>query len=315
MSELRFDGRTAVVTGAGRGIGAAVARLLAARGARVVVNDLGGDVGGTGHDSDPADQVAASIRAAGGRAMASYADISTEDGAQSAVGAALTEFGGLDILVNCAGILRPDNIDDIDLEGFQRVTGVHVRGSLLMARAAWPQMKKQEYGRVVLTISAGFLGSPGALSYATGKGGIVSLGRSLARSGAAAGIKVNLFMPSADTRMIGISSIRNAAGRSAPAGAASGTGAAGKGAPEDVAPLAAFLAHEQVPVSGEMFSAANANVSRLFIAETRGFSAPGHGRVGLEDLRDHWQQVMDTDGYAIPADSAAHGRFKSTGAV
>jgi len=309
MSELRFDGRTAVVTGAGRGIGAAVARLLAARGARVVVNDLGSDVGGAGRDSDPADQVAASIREAGGLAVASYADISTEDGAQSAVGAALTEFGGLDILVNCAGILRPDNIDDIDLAGFQRVTGVHVRGSLLMCRAAWPQLKKQGYGRVVLTISAGFLGSPGALSYATGKGGIVSLGRSLARSGAAAGIKVNLFMPSADTRMIGISSIRNASGRSAASGAAS------KGSPDDVAPLAAFLAHEQVPVSGEMFSAANANVSRLFVAETRGFSAPGRGRVGLEDLRDHWQQVMDTDGYAIPVDSAAHGRFKSTGAV
>lgn len=306
MSDLRFDERTAIVTGAGRGIGSAVARLLAARGARVVVNDLGSDVAGTGRDNEPADLAVRTIREAGGLAVASYADISTQGGSQSVIDTALAEFGGIDILVNCAGIIQPDNIDEIDIDQFERIIGVHVRGSLTMSRAVWPHMKKQRYGRVVLTISAAFLGSPGALSYATGKGGIVSLGRSLARSGADFGIKVNLFMPSADTRMIGISSIRNAAGRSAPSGTA-----ASKGLPEDVAPLGAFLAHEMVPTSGEMFSAANSNVSRLFVAETRGFTAPGRRRIELEDLQDHWDEIVDVDGYVIPVDSAAHGRFKA----
>lgn len=305
LTELRFDDRTAIVTGAGRGIGSAVARLLASRGASVVINDLGGDVTGMGQDDEPANQVTEGIRASGGRAIPSYADISSEEGAQTVVDAALREFGRVDIVVNCAGIIQPDNIADLSIEQFERIIRVHVRGSLNISRAAWPAMVRQRYGRIVLAISAGFLGSPGALSYATGKGAIVSLGRSLARSGEESGIKVNLFMPSADTRMIGISSIRNAAGRSTPS-----TSRAGKGAPDDVAPVGAFLAHELVPVNGEMLSATNSNVSRLFIAETRGYSAATGTRIGLEQIRDHWDEIVDANDYFVPIDSAAHSAFK-----
>jgi NAD(P)-dependent dehydrogenase (short-subunit alcohol dehydrogenase family) len=304
LADIRFDNRTAIVTGAGRGIGSAVARLLASRGAQVVVNDLGSDVAGAGRDDEPANQVVEAIRAAGGEAIPSYADISSRAGAQSVIDAALREFGRVDILVNCAGIIQPDNIVTMSLEQFERIIGVHVKGSLNMCRAVWPTMLQQQYGRVVLTISAAFLGSPGALSYAIAKGGVVSLGRSLARSGADTGITVNLFMPSADTRMIGMNSIRNAQGRSASADTP-----ASKGLPDDVAPLAAFLAHEQVSVSGAIYSAANSNVSRLFVAETRGYSAP-NGRIELEDLRDHWDQVTDASDYFVPIDSAAHGAFK-----
>jgi NAD(P)-dependent dehydrogenase (short-subunit alcohol dehydrogenase family) len=304
LTHLRFDNRIAIVTGAGRGIGSAVAGLLASRGACVVVNDLGSDVAGVGQDDEPANQVVEGIRAAGGRATSSHADISSEDGAQSVIDTALRVFGRVDIVVNCAGIISPDNIVTMSLDQFERIIGVHVRGSLNMCRAAWPVMLEQQYGRVVLTISAAFLGSPGALSYAIGKGGVVSLGRSLARSGADAGITVNLFMPSADTRMIGMNSIRNAQGRSASADTP-----ASKGLPDDVAPLAAFLAHERVPVSGEIFSAAYSNVSRLFVAETRGYSAPGT-RIELEDLRDHWDEIIDASDYFVPIDSAAHGAFK-----
>ncbi len=304
MTEIRFDGRVVIVTGAGRGIGRAVAELLADRGAQVVVNDRGGSVDGVGGSQEPADEVVSAIVSAGGRAVASAADIGSEVGAQSVVDSALASFGRVDGLVNCAGIIRPDSIEDLQVQQFDDIHRVHVGGSVAMTRAVWPHMQRQGYGRIALAISAGFLGSPGALSYATAKGGIFSFGRSVARSGQDHDIKVNLFLPSAQTRMIGLKGVGDAAGRS------SAPPRAAKAAPEMVAALPAYLVHDAVPVTGETFSVTGTNVARIYVAETRGLSVGPDGQLDLETVSAQWAAVMDGVGAATPVDSADHGAFR-----
>src|SRR5262245_45313462 len=140
MSELRFDGRVAIVTGAGRGIGRAYALLLAERGASLVVNDLGGSIGGEGADEQPASAVAAEIGAVGGSAIADTNDVSTRAGAEALVGVAVEQFGRLDVLINNAGIMRWARFPDVDDDSFAKHLAVHVGGSFNTARAAWPHM-------------------------------------------------------------------------------------------------------------------------------------------------------------------------------
>src|SRR5260221_13432574 len=166
MTEHRFDGRVAVVTGAGRGIGRAHARLLAARGAQLVVNDLGGSMDGVGADAGPAAAVAAEIVAAGGDAVADTSDIATEAGGQAVVDAALEQFGRIDIGINNARIIRWAGLPDADLDNLQQHFAVHVAGSFNTIRAAWPHLVEQGYGRVVNTTSSGVFGLPSNLGYA-----------------------------------------------------------------------------------------------------------------------------------------------------
>src|SRR4051794_31166255 len=151
MSELRFDGRVAVVTGAGRGIGRAYARLLADLGAAVVVNDLGGSTEGDGADAAVADQVAAEIARAGGAATGDGHDVSTTAGPEALVAAAVETYGRIDVLVNNAGIMRWAAMPEADLENVTAHLDVHVAGSFNTARAAWPHFQEQRYGRVVMT--------------------------------------------------------------------------------------------------------------------------------------------------------------------
>lgn len=203
MNEHRFDGRVAVVTGAGRGIGRADARLLAARGASVVVNDLGGSTDGVGEDVGPASAVADEIVAAGGAAGADGSDVTSPAGAQVLVDTAVERFGRVDVIVNNAGIVRWAGFPEGDADNLERHLAVHVGGSFNTTRAAWPHMVDQGYGRVVMTTSTGMFGLPTNTSYATAKAAVIGLTRNLNTAGAEPGIKVNLIAPAAMTRMAG----------------------------------------------------------------------------------------------------------------
>jgi NAD(P)-dependent dehydrogenase (short-subunit alcohol dehydrogenase family) len=295
VSELSFEGRVAVVTGAGRGIGRAHARLLAARGARVVVNDLGGTMEGVGADAQPASTVAAEIVAAGGAAIADNSDVATTAGAQALVDTAVEQFGRLDILVNNAGIIRWRGMPDVDADNLAQHHAVHVGGSFNTTRAAWPHMVEQGYGRIVMTTSSGIFGLLENLSYATAKAGVVGLARSLMTEGAAHGIKVNVIAPAAMTRMAGRSADETEELDRADASTAAAM------APDLDAPLVAFLAHEDCPVSGEIYAAGGGRFARVFIAQAQGYVQTSPAPT-IEDVAHNWDAINDETGYYIPAD-------------
>jgi NAD(P)-dependent dehydrogenase (short-subunit alcohol dehydrogenase family) len=247
-----------------------------------VVNDLGGAMDGTGADRGPATAVVDEIVAAGGAALADTSDVATAAGAQAVVAAALERFARLDVLINNAGIIRWAGFPEADDENLASHLAVHTVGAFRTARAAWPSMRDAGYGRIVMTTSSGLFGLPNNTSYATAKAAVVGLTRSLAVAGAKHGIKVNLIAPAAMTRMAGDAE--------APAMA-----------PELVAPMAAFLAHEDCPVSGEMYAAGAGRFARIFLATTRGYVHPEPG-VTVEDVAAHWAAINDEAGYTVPAD-------------
>jgi len=296
VSEHSFEGRVAVVTGAGRGIGRAHARLLAARGASVVVNDLGGSRLGVGADAQPASTVAAEITAAGGMAIADGSDVATTEGAHRLVETAIGQFGRLDILINNAGIIKWAGMPEVDADDLARHFAVHVGGSFNTTRAAWPHMVEQRYGRIVMTSSSGMFGLLENLSYATAKAAVVGLTRSLMTEGAAHNILVNAIAPAAITRMAGRSA--------AETDELGGDPGAGPMSPDYVAPLVAFLAHEDCPVSGEIYAAGGGRFARIFVAQAVGYvhasSAPT-----MEDIAQHWAAINDETGYSVPADLMA----------
>ena len=292
MSRYNFDGRVAVVTGAGRGIGRAYALLLAERGASVVVNDLGGTMEGDGSDDQPAAAVTAEIVDAGGSAIADASDVATVAGGQSVVDAAVDGFGRIDIVVNNAGIIQFGSLPEVDIDNLESHLAVHVGGSFNTTRAAWPHMVDHGYGRIVMTTSTGMFGRPDNLGYATAKAGVVGMTRSLKAAGAAHGIKVNLIAPSASTRMV----LPSGGPVSPPPAIPEGM------EPELVAPMVAFLAHEDCDVSGEIYLAGAGRFARIFIASTEGYVHPRPGRPTIEDVADHWDSINDERGYYKPAD-------------
>jgi NAD(P)-dependent dehydrogenase (short-subunit alcohol dehydrogenase family) len=256
--------------------------LLAERGASVVVNDLGGSMEGNGADAQPAHEVARAIEASGGSACADTSDIGTAAGAQAVVGAAVERYGRIDILINNAGIIQWAGFPEADEENLARHLAVHTVGSFNTARAAWPHMQAQGYGRIVMTTSSGIFGLPANTSYATAKAAVIGMTRSLAVAGGRHGIRVNLIAPAAMTRM-------------------AGDGDDPAMAPELVAPMAAYLAHEACPVTGEIYAAGSGRFARVFIATTPGYVHHGTG-LTVEDVAAHWDAINDERGYSVPVD-------------
>jgi NAD(P)-dependent dehydrogenase (short-subunit alcohol dehydrogenase family) len=282
-SELRFDGKVAVVTGAGHGLGRSHALLLAQRGAKVVVNDLGGSLDGSGASSGPAAEVVELIVKNGGEAVASTDNVATPEGAQAVVQAALDAFGRIDVLVNNAGILRDKSLGKMTVEEFDTVLAVHVRGSFLVSRAAFPHMKEQAYGRIVNTSSpAGLFGNFGQANYSTAKMGLVGLTKTLGIEGARAGIRANAIAPIAWTRMT--ETLLPAEFEA-------------KFTPERVSPLVAYLAHESCTTSGEVFSVGAGRVARVFVAEGPGWRTDD---LTIEAIAGNWDAIMAEQPYLQP---------------
>ena len=283
MSTLSFDGKVAVITGAGGGLGRQHALLLAKRGALVVVNDLGGSVDGTGSSESAAQKVVDEITAAGGEAVANYDSVATPEGGEAIVKKAVDTFGRIDIVINNAGILRDKTFHNMTPDLMNPVLDVHLKGAFHVTRPAWLHMREQGYGRIVSTSSAaGVFGNFGQTNYGAAKMGLVGFTRVLAVEGAKYNIKANAIAPLALTRMT--EDIMGPLGD--------------KLAPELVSPIAAWLAHEDCDVSGEVYSVGGGRVARVFIGETKGFYK---SNLSMEDIRDNWKTIRNTDGYFIPS--------------
>jgi NAD(P)-dependent dehydrogenase (short-subunit alcohol dehydrogenase family) len=276
MAELRFDDRVAVITGGGRGLGRAYALLLAARGAKVIVNDPGVSMQGEGTDAGPAEEVVQEIRAAGGEAIASTDSVATPEGGKAMIDAALEHFGRIDILIHNAGIVRRGSLSELSYADFETVLDVHLRGAFHVVRAAFPHMQAAGYGRIVLTGSInGLYGNANVVNYSVAKAGIIGLSNVAAIEGAEHGIKSNIILPGAVTRMAdGLD-----------------TSAYPPMDPEMVAPAVGYLAHESCAVSGDMLIAMAGRVARAYMAETPGVYHPAWT---IEQIAQELDAVRDT---------------------
>ena len=283
MSELGFDGRVAIITGAGGGLGRQHALLLASRGALLVINDLGGAVDGTGSDKGAAERMVDEITALGGEAVADTNSVATPEGGAAIVQTAIDAFGKVDIVINNAGILRDKAFHNMDPDLMNPVFDVHLKGAFHVTQPAWVKMREQGYGRIVSTSSAaGVFGNFGQANYGAAKMGLVGFSRVLAVEGAKYNIKANAIAPLAFTRMT--------------EGILGGLGE--KLDPSLVSPLVAFLAHEDCPATGRLFSVGGGRVAEVFVAECQGYHKAD---LTLEDVRDHWDTVTDREGYGVPA--------------
>lgn len=302
MDELRYDGRAVVVTGAGRGVGRAHALLLAARGARVVVADLGAELDGAGFSTGPAEDVVREIRELGGDAVVCHASVAVEDGARAIVTTALDSFGRLDAIVNNAGISDPAPFTELTLAQYRNMLDVHFFGSLFVIRAAWPHFVRAGYGRVVNTVSEAMLGGfPEMTSYGSAKGAVLALTRTLSTEGVKHGIRVNALAPRAHTRMSGSQTDMIAEMLSITAEQVAQINAAMPA--EFCAPAAAYLAHESCALTGEILQIGMGGVARIAIVTAAGIN---RSTLTPEDIAENLPAVMDITG-APPVGTAPIG--------
>ncbi len=283
-ADLGFDGKVAIVTGAGGGLGREHALELARRGARVVINDLGGAVDGTGGSQSAAEAVVAEIEALGGEAVANGDSVATQEGGENIVKAAIDAFGQIDIVVNNAGILRDKTFHNMTDDLLSPVVDVHMKGAFYVTRPAWIHFREQGYGRVINTSSnSGLLGNFGQTNYAAAKLGLVGFTRVLAAEGAKYNIRANAIAPVAKTRMT-----EDILG-----------GMADQLDPKLVTPVVIYLAHESCETSGNVYSAAGGTIARFFIGLTQGTHRGAD--ITAESVRDDWETINSEDGYVVPA--------------
>jgi NAD(P)-dependent dehydrogenase (short-subunit alcohol dehydrogenase family) len=289
MSGLRLDGRVAAVTGAGRGIGRSYALLLGELGAAVVVNDLGAATTGEGGDAGPAEKVAAEIRAAGGKAVANTANIATAEGGASVVEDAVREFGRIDILVNNAGNMVWGGFPEITVDTLDAILDVHVRGSFHTIKAAFPHFLEQDYGRIVNTTSVGMFGLPDNLGYAIAKASFIGMAKSMTLQRGEANIMINNIAPNAETRISAREGqdLEDIVPRETMD-------------PRLVAPMVAYLSHEECTASGETYVAGAGRFGRLFVGATVGYLNEDLATVDVDDVAAHWKEINDESGYHVP---------------
>lgn len=277
-----FDGKVAIITGAGGGLGRQHALLMASRGALVVVNDLGGAVDGTGSDKGAAERVVDEIRAAGGEAVADTNSVASPEGGEAIVQSAIDAFGRIDIVINNAGILRDKSFHNMGPDLMNPVFDVHLKGAFHVTQPAWVRMREQGYGRIVSTSSAaGLFGNFGQANYGAAKMALVGFTRVLAVEGAKYNIKANAIAPLALTRMT--EGIMGSLGD--------------KLDPALVSPVVAYLASEACEASGRIFSVGGGRVAEVFLGETPGFFDPA---LSPEAIRDNFATITDRGRYDVP---------------
>jgi NAD(P)-dependent dehydrogenase (short-subunit alcohol dehydrogenase family) len=277
MPELRFDNRVAVITGSGRGLGRTYALLLASKGAKIVVNDPGGSLRGDGVEIGPAETVVREIKALGGQAVACTESVATPTGGKAIIQSALDHYGRIDILIHNAGNVRRGSLKDMTFEDFDAVVDVHLRGAFHVVRAAFPVMSKAKYGRVVLTSSiGGIYGNHNVVNYSVSKAGLIGLSNVIALEGAPDGVKSNIILPGAVTRMaegLDISAYPPME-------------------PELVAPVVGWLSHEACSISGEMLVSVAGRIAKAYVAETRGVYRPSWT---IDKVNDEINAIRNAD--------------------
>ncbi len=289
MTDISFDGRVAVVTGAGGGLGKTYALELARRGAAVVVNDLGGAVDGRGGDSAAAQLVVDEITAAGGQAVPSYDSVSTPEGGRAIVATAVEAFGKVDIVINNAGILRDKSFAKLEWADLDAVLDVHLKGAFYVSQPAFQVMRDNGYGRFVFTSSnSGVFGNFGQSNYGAAKTGLVGLSNVIAVEGAKAGILSNVICPVAKTRMT-----EELLGPTVDLLD-----------PELVTPMVVYLASEACTFTHEAFSAAGGRYARVFTGLVPGWYAGRGVHPSAEDIAAHIDEIENQEGYIVPTSAA-----------
>ncbi|HEY7852833.1 MAG TPA: SDR family oxidoreductase [Caulobacteraceae bacterium] len=280
MADIRFDGKVAIVTGAGGGLGRQHALELARRGAKVVVNDLGGTMDGSGGSSEAAEKVVAEIKSAGGEALANGSSVTDDAGVTHMVGQAMDAWGRVDILIANAGVLRDKSFSKMEIGDFEFVLDVHLMGTVKPAKAVWEIMRTQNYGRIVVTTSSsGLYGNFGQTNYGAAKLGIVGFMNTLKLEGQKNNIHVNAVAPVAGTRMTENLMPPEIVKRLAP---------------EYVTPGVVYLCSEDAP-TGVILTAGGGAFAMARIQETEGVYL-GEGGLSVEEVRDNWAKIADETG-------------------
>jgi len=286
MSEMRFDNRVALITGAGGGLGKTYALELARRGAKIVVNDLGGSADGTGGSASMADLAVKEITEAGGTAVANYDSVATPEGGEAMVQAALDNFGQIDIVINNAGILRDKTFVKLAPEDLKAVLAVHLEGAFYVSQPAFRAMKAANYGRFMFTASsADIFGNFGQTNYGAAKFALVGLSNVLAIEGKKYNIKSNVIAPIANTRLT--KELLGALAESLE--------------PEQVTPLVCYLVSEESDITHEIYSVGGGKFSRIFVGLVPGWAAGKGAKPSVEEVRDHIDVIRNQEGYSVPS--------------